>query len=258
MGGKDQSYYKNIALNFDELDSLQKYSEMELAKNATNPEKSHFLYAPVNESRNMSSSALNGTRVLTDTMAFSMKRDDSSIELAKEVSRYIAFRKMEKSREDNHRTMIDSAVSILNESEHESPITELHDIKQLIDDHQNKLSLDPIPEEDESIVKPAKNSKDAKEKKPPAKDSLKVKDSKEVKPTKDKKDAKEIKESKSKEPKDSKSKDKKDAKASKETKESKSKDKKEPKDSKVKKADKELNVTKTTKDTKKKDSKPKK
>lgn len=258
LGGKDQSYYKSIALNFDELDSLQKFSEMELAKNITNPEKSHFLTSPVRGSQHMSSSALNGSRVLSESMAFSMQRDESTVDLAKEVSRYIAFRKMEKSREDNYRTMIDSAVSILNESEMASPSTEIQDVKQLIDDHNNKLTLDVIPEEDDSMVKTGKESKDPKDKKKPTKEkeTKKNKDSKESKDAKPSKDKKEVKESKDKkESKDSKSKDKKE---SKDTKDSKSKDKKEPKDLKVNKSSKDLNTTKTTKDTLKKETKPKK
>lgn len=263
LGGKDRSYYKNIALNFEELDNLQKFSELELAKHATNPERSQFLTAPLSQGGNLSTSALNGTRILHDSLVYSMKRDSDSVELSKEVSRYIAFRKMEKSREDQMRSMIDSAVSILEESDQVSPNPQVKEVKDLLDDHGNKLNLEVIPEEDESLIKakPSKDEKASKDAKKESKDTKKdgkdaKKDSKDTK--KSSKDIKDVKKTDKtiKEPKDEK-KASKDAKTSKDPPQDSKKDSKskEPKDKKTDKSAKDVDMTKSTDITKKKSSK---
>lgn len=162
LGGKDQSYYKNIQMNFEELDNLKKYSELELARNATNPEKSRFLTAPLDQSE-MSQAALNGTRILADSLKYGRGMANENLDLSREVTRYIAFRKMEKSREENMRTMIENATSLLEEADMPPGMqpSEVVDVKELLQDTSPALGLPPIQEVNEeqpSIVANVKES----------------------------------------------------------------------------------------------------
>ena len=138
LGGEDNKYYKHIDLNFQELDNLQKYTELELARNTFNPERSQFLSGPLNASS--SQSALNGTRILNGSLANLQSKADENLELSREVTRYIAFRKMEKSRSDRMQSMIDTAVTLLNEDDqHNSEIKDVRDILQSEDVHKGNL-----------------------------------------------------------------------------------------------------------------------
>ena len=141
LGGKEKGYYSHIALSFLELDNLQKFSELELARNALHPDRSQFLTAPLN-----SIAAQNGSRMLGDSIDPLQSAAQQNLDMSRDVTRYIAFRKMEKSRQEQMKSMIDTAVSLLNEDDH---TTEVRDVKLLLEDNTPKLQLEPIKEETE-------------------------------------------------------------------------------------------------------------
>lgn len=82
-------------------------------------------------------------------MVYNLLRSDDSIELSREVSRYIAFRKLEKSRKDQIRSMVDTAVAVLEASGQDDPPPHIAEVKDMLDDRDNKLYLAVIPEVEE-------------------------------------------------------------------------------------------------------------
>lgn len=243
MGGCNKQYYKDINLNFEELDNLQKFSELELAKNATNPEKSKFLREPVEDrtynkdenmldSRMMNSRAQNGQRVLNDSLVFNRSKSDINLELSREVTRYIAFRKMEKSRQEEHRSMIASAVSMLDESENPPPVEVkdvLQNVNQVLAKHQAMIEGRPYEDESETQKVLSKNSSVKDSSKPLDKKALEKEKKKREKEEKERK-AKEKKE-KEKQEKERKEREKKEKKErEKKEKERKEREKKEKKE----------------------------
>ena len=242
-------------------------TELELARHALDPSKSKMLRDPLEERY----SDPEKQPKVGDTLRFLNEKADENLELSKEVTKYIAFRKMEKSREEQMKSRIEQAVTLLNSDAEEPGTVGLTDVRQLLDGtsapklqsgtQSRQGTAGELPGDTSGLTKgrgndstvdatmlaaqsatakPAKDTKD-KDKKDSKLDKEK-KDAKDKKDTKDKKETKDVKEKK----------DVKEAKDAKETKEKKDKDAKTDKKDKDAKPDKKEDKKKDEKKTDKK------